>query len=104
MAGSRVGLVIYLAFFTEIFTWYFFPGSMTAMFPSLPPPEQVVPMDGVLSEHHMVVHAMYTTLVAVLRCCLSGPRTASADCCVGRETAPDKLTTCFVFAVMSDHL
>jgi hypothetical protein len=29
---------------------------------------------------------------------------ALADCYVGQEMAPDKLTTCFVFAVVSDNL
>ncbi len=70
-------------------------------FPSLPL-ERVVPTV-VLSPYHMGAHVMCTALVVGMRCCWRGPRTASADCCVGQEMAPEALTTCFVLAYMRDQ-
>jgi hypothetical protein len=58
----------------------------------------------VLSKHHKGTHVMCTISFAVLCWCPWGLHMASADCYVGREMAPDKLTTCFVFAVASDNL
>jgi hypothetical protein len=58
----------------------------------------------VLSTHHKGTHMMCTISVAILCCCPWGLHMASADCYLGWELAPDKLTTCFVFAVASDNL
>jgi hypothetical protein len=58
----------------------------------------------VLSAHHKGTHVMCTISVAVLHCCPWRLHMASTDCYVGQEMAPEKLTTCFVFAVASDNL
>jgi hypothetical protein len=73
------------------------------MFPLLPSSERVVPIDGIICTS-MGTHVMCTISVAVLHCCPWGLHMASVDCYVRREMAPDKLTTCFVFAVASDNV
>ncbi len=52
MAGSCVGLDIYLVFFyLDIYMVNFFR-STTVMFPLLPPPERVVPIFGIIHKTH----------------------------------------------------
>ena len=71
MAGSRVGLDIYLAIFYLDIYMVILSRLHNSEDVSVAPtaPERVVPIVGIMQKH-MGAHVMYTTLVAVLRCCL----------------------------------
>ena len=104
VAGSRVGLDIYLVFFYLDIYMVIFPCSTTAkMFPSLPPSERVVPIDGIIHTSQGYPHDVHhfgcrTALLSV--------RTAHGF--GGLLRRPGKGTgqthDCFVFAVASDNL
>ena len=71
-------------------------------FPLLPP-ERIIPTIGIVAISHGCsrdLHHFHSETC----CCWQGPCTALADCCIGRETAPEALTTCFVLAYTRDHL
>ena len=99
MAGSRVGLdnlpcIFYLDIYMVIFS-RLHNSEDVSVAPTAP--ERVVP----ICPKYTWVHVWCTPL---LRCCLWGPCTALADCCMGRETTLEELTTCFVLTYARDHL